>query len=109
MLHSLRERRVAGSAHARRATAAAAAADDLAPRLTRTGELVGHTGCVNTVTWVGEDRLLTGSDDLTVRLWRASDGVPLWRLATAHSDNIFQVRGRRAETRGCAAQSKPKK
>jgi len=93
MLHPLLDR---ATSTRRAATARAAAASDLAPRLARTADLAAHTGCVNTVAWIdGGDRLVTGSDDRTVAVWRVGGGAGAaveWRAQTAHRANVFQAR-----------------
>eukprot|EP01031_Cornospumella_fuschlensis_P041757 gene41757-50963_t len=56
---------------------------------------IQHSGCINTATWDNSGELLyTGSDDLTVKIWRlaASDDVSLTHdVATKHRGNIFCV------------------
>jgi len=55
----------------------------------------GHTGCVNSLSWHPDGRLLaSGSDDLNLCVWAYSgdEGChrePVSRTKTLHSDNIF--------------------
>ena len=63
-------------------------------------ELDGHSGCVNCLSWSADGRmLLSGSDDRTVRIWHAANGVPRrgstlrsTSIATDHRHNIFVVK-----------------
>eukprot|EP00438_Fugacium_kawagutii_P017574 Skav222237 [mRNA] locus=scaffold3059:80285:81736:- [translate_table: standard] len=57
--------------------------------------LAGHQGCVNTVHWSG-DVLVSGSDDMTVKLWRLPGSTPqvvgpVSSLPTGHRHNIFDA------------------
>ena len=62
----------------------------LALRLGPDLELHGHTGCVNTLRWSRGGRLLvSGGDDVTVKVWRYPDGALLSTLPTGHTGNIF--------------------
>ena len=63
------------------------------PRLCLHAHMRGHGGCVNTVAWdeCGE-ALLSGSDDLSLCVWRAADLTLRARARTAHSNNIFCAR-----------------
>ena len=60
------------------------------PRLCLHAHMRGHGGCVSTVAWdeCGE-ALLSGSDDLSLCVWRAADLTLRARARTAHSNNIF--------------------
>ncbi len=52
--------------------------------------LEGHEGCVNSVSWNPDGRLIaTGSDDLHLGIWSYPDGQLLSRTMTQHDDNIF--------------------
>ena len=81
--------------------AAAASTADLAPRLALVATLAGHRGCVNAVDWLDGDALVTGSDDRTVRVWRASTGRETVKIQTGHTNNVFQARFVRGAGGGC--------
>ena len=91
-----------------------AASADLAPRLRVVATCDGHEGCVNAISFAGErgERLVTGGDDMTVRIWYsdvtawepsssssssgALDGMlpsrcELARIRTQHRSNVFQA------------------
>ncbi|KAF1769362.1 hypothetical protein GCK72_001179 [Caenorhabditis remanei] len=52
--------------------------------------LEGHSGCVNTLRWNKTGTILaSGSDDRTVKLWRA--GEEKHSLDTGHEGNVFAV------------------
>lgn len=52
--------------------------------------LAGHEGCVNSLSWSPDGRLLaSGSDDLHLMVWRYPGGEAVARVQTQHADNIF--------------------
>lgn len=61
----------------------------------KTPEPIAHDGCVNTVVWTACGRkLLTGSDDRTVKFWNMLDfdnPVLLHTVETGHTNNIFCI------------------
>ncbi|KAK9450462.1 WD40-repeat-containing domain protein [Limtongia smithiae] len=60
-----------------------------------THQLFGHTGCINTVCWSAEGRLLaSGSDDTHINIYNTDDpSYPLsLRFPTGHTNNIFSVK-----------------
>jgi WD40 repeat protein len=69
----------------------------------RTIVLRGHRGEVNSIAFSNDGtRALTASDDGTVRLWRAGDGMPLWRtvFAGVGSGEVLSQAGWRAISGG---------
>eukprot|EP00667_Euglena_gracilis_P008755 EG_transcript_8886 len=55
-----------------------------------TAELDSHTGCVNTVEYNAEGtRIITGSDDLAVKVWDCGSRALLHTSASGHVRNIF--------------------
>lgn len=63
-------------------------------RLKLQGKLEGHQGCVNTVSFSPEDSniLVSGSDDLTVKLWAWQTGREICTIDSGHHSNVFQAR-----------------
>ncbi|CAO3575980.1 unnamed protein product [Absidia cylindrospora] len=59
-------------------------------------ELVGHQGCVNALYWSQYgDKLLSGSDDQTLRIWYPFEGGDYQKkvvIKTGHRDNIFAAK-----------------
>ena len=55
--------------------------------------IISHRGCINTLRWsLGGQKLISGSDDLEVKIWDVSDlsSVNLNRkISTGHTSNIF--------------------
>lgn len=52
--------------------------------------LRGHRGCVNTALFSSDgSRIITGSDDTTVRYYSSESGANVATLKTAHTLNIF--------------------
>eukprot|EP01134_Creolimax_fragrantissima_P004288 CFRG4288T1 len=49
-----------------------------------------HTQCVTSVVWGGEGLIYTASQDRTIKVWRASDGV-LTRTLEGHAHRINQL------------------
>ncbi|CCX14282.1 Similar to Uncharacterized WD repeat-containing protein C609.03; acc. no. O94527 [Pyronema omphalodes CBS 100304] len=58
------------------------------------GELRGHTGCINALSWSSSGSLLaSGSDDTLVNIYTAYSGFHLnTRIQTGHTANIFSVK-----------------
>ncbi|KAI5801240.1 wd and tetratricopeptide repeat protein [Geopyxis carbonaria] len=58
------------------------------------GELRGHDGCVNALSWSQDGTLLaSGSDDHRVNIYRADAGFSLnTQIETGHTENIFSVK-----------------
>ncbi|ORX62385.1 WD40 repeat-like protein [Hesseltinella vesiculosa] len=64
-------------------------------RMKQWQELKGHNGCVNTLFWSEKgDKLLTGSDDNTLRIWYPFDNAIKKEhiISTGHSSNIFTAK-----------------
>jgi len=85
-------------------------------RLGITHELKGHNGCVNCLEWSKDgSKLISGSDDLTVRIWTPLDHpvntIPKQpvekhvRFMTPHRMNIFDLKFMKEESQiiSCAA------
>uniref|UniRef100_A0A914C6Z6 WD and tetratricopeptide repeats protein 1 n=1 Tax=Acrobeloides nanus TaxID=290746 RepID=A0A914C6Z6_9BILA len=59
--------------------------------LQHTNTLIGHDGCVNTLSWNKPGRLLvSGSDDQHIIIWEEA-GRLRHKFQTAHTNNIFSV------------------
>ncbi|KAI9598176.1 WD40-repeat-containing domain protein [Syncephalis fuscata] len=68
-------------------------AGSLVRRLEKTTELIGHSGCVNALSWSETGRhLLSGSDDAQLCIWDASDYSLVCKIATGHRANIFSAK-----------------
>ncbi|CAK9054314.1 unnamed protein product [Durusdinium trenchii] len=71
--------------------------------------LSGHRGCVNTIHWSSHGEVLvSGSDDMTLKLWRLCGGPgvdlkPVASLATAHRHNIFDAHLLETQIVSCGA------
>ena len=78
-----------------------------------TSDSITHDGCINTLRWSGFDDgrfLVSGSDDLYVKIWDCSDYMNDIKLAydvrTGHTRNIFCAElcpGDRNKVISCAA------
>ncbi|KAI8057902.1 WD40-repeat-containing domain protein [Syncephalis plumigaleata] len=69
------------------------ASKSLVRRLEMSKELVGHTGCVNSLCWSDTgQRLLSGSDDTKLCIWDARDYSLVCKIATGHRANIFSAK-----------------
>lgn len=67
--------------------------ESLLARLSVTHTLSPHDGCVNTVAWSADATLLlTGSDDLSVKIHDAATLRVRGCLQTGHSHNVFDAR-----------------
>ena len=65
----------------------------LVRRLSKQLQLDGHRGCVNTVGFSRDgERIITGSDDTTVRFYSYHNGRELSIIETDHRGNVFQAR-----------------
>ncbi len=57
---------------------------------TKITSLVGHTDNINTAIWNGEARVITGSDDTTIRIWDSQTGSELAKLE-AHTAPVLSA------------------
>ncbi len=60
--------------------------------LKKTHTLKRHTGCVNTCAFTNDGNgLLTGSDDMSIKLWDWRNGEQRTHMSTLHTGNVFQA------------------
>lgn len=62
------------------------------PRMRRTAELLGHTGCVNRLAFNADaSTLISASDDCTLRIWDVASLTPRAIVVPGHVSNVFGV------------------
>eukprot|EP01135_Chromosphaera_perkinsii_P002989 Nk52_evm11s232 gene=Nk52_evmTU11s232 len=65
----------------------------LVRRFALSDRLVGHTGCVNTISWNKSGSLIiSGSDDLDLKIFRVSPNEVVDTYSTEHTANIFSAK-----------------
>ncbi|VFQ76735.1 unnamed protein product [Cuscuta campestris] len=70
-----------------------AASETVVKQLDLSGELEGHQGCVNTISFNSTgDILVSGSDDKQVILWDWARNTSKLSYMSGHFDNIFQAK-----------------
>ncbi|RAL37454.1 hypothetical protein DM860_000148 [Cuscuta australis] len=70
-----------------------AASETVVKQLDLSGELEGHQGCVNTISFNSTgDILVSGSDDKQVILWDWARNTSKLSYTSGHFDNIFQAK-----------------
>jgi WD40 repeat protein len=61
------------------------------PKLSCIGAMVGHTAPVRVLKYLSNNRLASGSDDTTVRVWDLREGECMWVFAS-HSKPITSLK-----------------
>ncbi|KAL6649722.1 hypothetical protein ACP70R_013946 [Stipagrostis hirtigluma subsp. patula] len=86
-------RREIGSSAARASSRRISGSEDIVMRMVRYGELRGHVGCVNTVSFnPAGDLLVSGSDDTNIILWDWFAKTKKLVYPSGHQENVFHAR-----------------
>ncbi|TVU47464.1 hypothetical protein EJB05_07067 [Eragrostis curvula] len=86
-------RREIGSSFPRASSRRISGSEDIVMRMIKYGELKGHDGCVNTVSFnPSGDLLVSGSDDMNIILWDWLAKTKRLVYPSGHQENVFHAR-----------------